>query len=569
MLPLNILIVEDEMISAMSIETMVTSLGYKVAGIVDTGEEVINRIREIKPDLILMDIILKGNMDGIETSEKLKEFYNVPVVYLTACTDELTFQRAKFTAPFGYIIKPFDERLLHITIEVALYKHEMEKTLREKAIEKEKEKYRVNIEGIFTSVSDGIIALDNELNITELNPAVRDILGFSREDIGKSFEKMVKECNCNKCVKLARDTIIQKKPQKMEFTECINNSIKVITISTSPLIDTDGIFSGVFMVIRDETKYYALEKELTERKSFAGIVGKSKEMQEVYSLLETLPDVSSNVLITGESGTGKELVAEALHYKGVRSKYPLVKMNCAALSQGLLESELFGHVKGAFTGAINNKIGRFQMADGGTIFLDEISDISPSTQIALLRVLQEREFERVGDSKTIRVNVRVIAATNRDLREKVRKGQFREDLYYRLKVMEIKLPPLRKRKEDIPLLTDFFIKEYNGEFKKNITGLSSDVQRVFMNYSWQGNIRELKNTIEHAFIISRKSIITMEDLPVEFRNMSPTLPAPYIKDEKMAIIEVLEKVKWNKSKAADLLGMSRQTIYRKIRDYEL
>ncbi|MEQ8187890.1 MAG: sigma 54-interacting transcriptional regulator [Candidatus Eremiobacterota bacterium] len=568
MIPLNILIVEDEMISAMSIETMVTSLGYKVAGIVDTGEEVINRIREIKPDLILMDIILKGKMDGIETSEKLKEFYNVPVVYLTACTDELTFQRAKLTAPFGYIIKPFDERLLHITIQVALYKHEMEEKLREKAIKKEKEKYRVNIEGIFTSVHDGIIALDNELNITELNPAVRDILGFSREDIGKSFEKLVKECNCNKCVKIARDTIIQKKPQKIEFTECINTSIKVITISTSSLIDTNGIFSGVVMVIRDETKYYALEKELTERKSFAGIVGKSKDMQDIYSLLETLPDVSSNVLITGESGTGKELVAEALHYKGVRSKYPLVKMNCAALSPGLLESELFGHVKGAFTGAIHDKIGRFQVADRGTIFLDEISDISPSTQIALLRVLQEREFERVGDSKTIRVNVRVIAATNRDLREKVRKGQFREDLYYRLKVMEIKLPPLRKRKEDIPLLTDFFIKQYNMEFKRNITGLSSDVQRVFMDYSWPGNIRELKNTIEHAFVVCRKSIITLEDLPAELKHIPPSIVS-YRNDEKLTIIEVLEKVRWNKSKAADILGVSRQTIYRKIREYGL
>jgi PAS domain S-box-containing protein len=569
MVPLKILIVEDEIVSAMAIENMLISMGYHVAGIMNNGEEVIDKISKIKPDLILMDIMLKGKFDGVETSEKLREFYNVPVVYITAYADERTFQRAKLTVPLGYIIKPFDERLLHITIEVALYKHEVEEKLKEKAIEKEKEKYRINIEGIFRSVQDGIISLDSELKIIELNPSIRNIWNLSRRDIGKSLGEVVKKCNCNRCVDIVKDTLRKKKPMKTEVLECKLNdpSGKIINLTTSPLIDVNGIFSGAVMVIRDETRRYTLEKELTERRSFAGIVGKSKEMQDIYSLLEILADISSNVLITGDSGTGKELIAEALHYRGCRSQKPLVKVNCGALSQNLLESELFGHVKGAFTGAISDKTGRFQKAHGGTIFLDEISDISPSTQIALLRVLQEKEFERVGDSKTIRVDVRVISATNKDLMEKVRKGHFREDLYYRLKVMEIRLPPLRKRKEDIPLLSEFFINRFNREFKKNITGLTSDAEKIFMDYFWPGNIRELKHAIEHAFVVSKQTVITMEDLPSEFKYISPSVSD--VKNEKETFLKTLEQVRWNKSKASEILGVSRQTVYRKMLEYGL
>ena len=239
-------------------------------------------------------------------------------------------------------------------------------------------------------------------------------------------------------------------------------------------------------------------------------------MQKIYALIKALAGVQTTVLITGESGTGKELVAEALHLAGDRSHKPLVKVNCSALPESLLESELFGHVKGAFTGAIRDNIGRFHRADGGTIFFDEIGDISPKVQLKLLRVLEEHEFERVGSSATTKVDVRLIAATNKNLFEQVGQGELREDLYYRLKVIEIRLPPLRERHEDIPLLIEHFRKGFNAKFKKNIEAISADVLKAFLKHPWPGNVRELEHTMEHAFVFCNHNIITFDNLPPEF-----------------------------------------------------
>jgi transcriptional regulator with PAS, ATPase and Fis domain len=274
----------------------------------------------------------------------------------------------------------------------------------------------------------------------------------------------------------------------------------------------------------------------------------------------------------GESGTGKELVAEALHYNGNRSHKPFVKVNCSALSENLLESELFGHVKGAFTGAVQDRVGRFQKADGGTIFLDEIGDISPRTQLQLLRVLQEREFERVGDSTPIKVDVRVVAATNQNLKEKIRRGEFREDLYYRLKVVEISMPPLRERREDIPLLVEHFLEKFNKKLSRDIVSVSSDVQKIFMEYPWPGNIRELEHTMEHAFILCRQKTITVNHLPSVFKEFIgfKTFTLEDVKvDEPHAIVQALNKTAWNKAGAARLLGISRRTIYRKMKEYKI
>jgi two-component system, NtrC family, response regulator HydG len=295
-------------------------------------------------------------------------------------------------------------------------------------------------------------------------------------------------------------------------------------------------------------------------------------MQAIYNLLESLTETNTTVLITGETGTGKELVAEALHYNSPEAVKPLVKVNCSALAENLLESELFGHVKGAFTGAIKEKIGRFQLADGGTIFLDEIGDLSPALQIKLLRVLQEKSFERVGDPRPISVELRVIAATNRDLREKIRQGEFREDLYYRLKVMEIELPPLRERHEDIPLLVEHFCDHFSKKLKKHITGVSDTVLNIFMNYHWPGNVRELEHALEHAFVLCRGDRIEIEHMPREIREYSSPQPIPPelpTFDEAEAIRRVLQKTDGNKAKAARLLGMSRRTLYRKIEYYHL
>jgi transcriptional regulator with GAF, ATPase, and Fis domain len=326
------------------------------------------------------------------------------------------------------------------------------------------------------------------------------------------------------------------------------------------------------MVIRDETRLVDLERDLHERQQLQNIIGKSAEMQKIYSFIENLADIQTTVLITGENGTGKGLVAEALHYHKTGIKKPLVVVNCTALSDNLLESELFGHVKGAFTGAISDRIGRFQKADGGTIFLDEIGDISNTMQLRLLRVLQEMEFERVGDSTPIKVNVRIIAATNQDIRKRVRQGKFREDLYHRLRVVELDIPPLRERREDIPLLVEHFIEKFNKKFNKNIQSISMDVQRIFMSYKWPGNVRELQHTMEHAFVLCNEAVITKDCLQIDFQD-SNAADTQSIKNkrryDKQAIVQALKETGWNKAKAARLLGIARRTIYLKIYEYDI
>jgi transcriptional regulator with PAS, ATPase and Fis domain len=283
-------------------------------------------------------------------------------------------------------------------------------------------------------------------------------------------------------------------------------------------------------------------------------------------LIENLAEVDTTVLITGESGTGKELVAEALHYRSDRRDSTLVKVNCAALPENLLESELFGHIKGSFTGALKDKIGRFEQAHGGTIFLDEIGDISPAMQVRLLRVLQNKEIEKVGATGTIKVDVRIVAATNQDLLKRVREDEFREDLYYRLRVVQIPMPPLRDRREDIPLLIDHFVKAFNQKFKRNISGLSESATTQMTRYDWPGNIRELQHAIEHAFVLCRQDVVDVCHLPPEFNEMqlSDTAGHDEPDDELARVTAALEKTGWNKSKAARLLGVSRRTIYRKM-----
>ena len=314
-----------------------------------------------------------------------------------------------------------------------------------------------------------------------------------------------------------------------------------------------------------------LERDIEKRHRFQNIVGKSDRMQVIYSLIEDLADLSATVLITGESGTGKELVAEALHYGGKRRDKPFVKVNCSALSETILESELFGHVKGAFTGADKDKVGRFQKAGDGTIFLDEIGDISPYFQKRLLRVLQEKEFEQVGDTTAKKMKARVLAATNQDLLEKVRCGEFRKDLYYRLRVVALNLPPLRDRREDIPLLLRHFLKHFSNELGKEITDVSKDVLKLFMECPWPGNIRELKNTLEHICILCKDSSITVDDLPADFADLARPETSFGIgdTDTPQAILLALEESKWNKTRAAHLLGISRRTLYRKLDEHNM
>ena len=321
---------------------------------------------------------------------------------------------------------------------------------------------------------------------------------------------------------------------------------------------------------RERKKTKTLKKALEERFGLENIVGKNHKMQAIYDLIEDISQSDSTVLIQGESGTGKELIARAIHVLSPRKERPFVVANCSAYAQTLLESELFGHEKGAFTGAIRRKKGRFELADGGSIFLDEIGEIPPTTQLVLLRVLQEKKFERVGGEDTIKVDVRVIAATNRNLAQDMMSGRFREDLYYRLNVIPVMVPPLRERKDDIPLLVKHFLEVYSTASSKAIRGFSEEVIQIFLDYDWPGNVRELQNVVEHAVILAKGEMITQIDLP---HSLKETFPRTYadissLKDtEKNLILKVLKETDGNKYQAAKRLGITRSTLYGKLRKH--
>ena len=316
-----------------------------------------------------------------------------------------------------------------------------------------------------------------------------------------------------------------------------------------------------------------LKEELDTNKTFESIIGKSAEMQKIFEMVRRVSSSKASVLITGESGVGKELIANAIHNLSPRKDNPLIKVHCAALSETLLESELFGHEKGAFTGAVARKRGRFELAHGGTIFLDEIGEIDQNVQIKILRVLQDKRFERVGGEETVETDVRVITATNRDLEKEIVEGRFREDLYYRLNVVHIHVPPLRERKDDIPLMVSSFIKEFAKENGKNITSIDSQARAALYKYDWPGNIRQLRNSIESAVVMCVGDILTLDDFPPTISQHSSQdivqIPAGLTLDaaEKIYINETLAANSGNKSKTADVLAIGRKTLHRKLAEY--
>jgi two-component system response regulator HydG len=559
----KILVVDDEDSIRFTFENFLSNEGYSVSTARDY-DEAISRISEAAFDVVFTDIIL-GNRTGIDILKEIKRVKNnCPVIMITGYPNVETASEAVRLGAFDYIPKPVRQTTLIHVAHLAL---------QHKFLRDENEKYRLNLEAIFRSVKDAIVTVDKDMLMVEVNDAAQHICGISRSQIGESFRSLPNTCT-GKCLEALKKTIASKDTVELQRTECKYNGRfkQVVTINTSPLIARSGEFSGAVLVVRDETILDDLERNLKKRQHFHNIIGQNSIMQKIYALIEDLADVQTTVLITGESGTGKELIAEAIHYAGKRSNDLLVKVNCSALSETLLESELFGHVRGAFTGADMEKTGRFQRAAGGTIFLDEIGDVSHRMQLKLLRVLQEKVIERVGDSTPIKVDVRVIAATNQDLHRKVKLGQFREDLYYRLKVMELVLPPLRERKDDIPFLVSHCLQKLNKKLNKDIDAVSEDVQKIFMDYSWPGNIRELENTLEHAFIVCHQKTITIDHLPQSLRDFySRKIPASFDEEAigQKAILEALERTGGNKSKAARLLGINVRTIYRKLKKFNI
>jgi two-component system response regulator HydG len=445
----KILIVEDQFIEANNLQEMLETAGYRVTGIARSVPKALELIGENKPDLVLLDIFLKGPLTGIDLAKQLRQ-QNIPFVYLSANSDKNTLDAAKATHPSGFLVKPFREKDVLVMLEIARYAYEH-------------------------------------------NP------DSPRRKVDKS---------------------------------------KVDTTS---------------------------QKEIT----FDGIIGKSKGLHDVLRYINIAAPVDTSVLLLGESGTGKERIAESIHERSSRAGKPLVKVNCTALPPALVESILFGHERGAFTGALEKRIGKFEMAQGGTIFLDEVGEMPPDIQAKFLRALQEREIERIGNNQSIKIDVRVIAATNRNLEKEVAEGRFRMDLYFRLNVFPIHIPPLRERNEDIPVLAKHFIRLYASRYNKPVTNLADHLFKDLSAYPWPGNIRELEHLMERSVLMSEGDTIT--HLPnfqpnKTFAKAETSLTSSVKTMEEMErdyILQVLEKCKGKvsgKGGAAELLGMNVSTL---------
>ncbi|MBN1568634.1 MAG: sigma 54-interacting transcriptional regulator [Acidobacteria bacterium] len=425
---------------------------------------------------------------------------------------------------------------------------------------------------ILDSINEGVFTVDLEWRITAFNRAAEHITQVSRrEALGQQCCDVFRASICENACALRR-TMSSGKPILNATAHIISRSGEriPIRISTALLKDDKGHIIGGVETFRDLSSIEQLQKELKARYTFEDIVGHSAAMIKLFEILPQIADSSSTVLIEGPSGTGKELFARAIHSLSPRKKKPFIAINCAALPDTLLESELFGHKAGAFTDARRDKPGRFALANGGTLFLDEIGDISPAMQIRLLRVLQERMIEPLGSVEPTRVDVRIVTATNRDLAQLVQEGRFREDLYYRIRVICMRLPSLSQRREDIPLLVEHLVAKLNRIQGKEIEGVSEEVMAQLMEYEYPGNVRELENIIEQAFVLCRGPIIELHHLPAELRPSDPasyhgTNPMSLEAMEKLLISEALRRHKGSRSKAAKQLGINPSTLYRKLK----
>ena len=555
----HILVIDDEESLRFTLGTFLQDKGYLVTT-ASSFTEAEQLIQQSFFDLVFLDIQL-GQHSGLDLLKKIRNHLAyTPVVMITGAPDVSTAAEAVRQGAFDYIPKPIRQETLLRVAQMAL-KH--------KTVVDQREHFRAHLSAIFSSVRDGLMLVDQHQNILEANQALINLFGLPGNVIGMSLAQLPKNIRAT-FTEIVERTLMTNEPLVSQRLEITGPSQKqcILNLSAAPCLEDTGNPMGVVLTVRDETRLETLEKGMQKRQKFEHIVGRSEPVQAMFALIENLAEVDTTVLIAGESGTGKELVAEALHYRSDRRDNTLVKVNCAALPENLLESELFGHIKGSFTGAIKDKIGRFEQAHGGTIFLDEIGDISPALQVRLLRVLQNKEIEKVGATGTIKVDVRIVAATNQDLMKKVRNDEFREDLYYRLRVVQIPMPPLRKRREDIPLLIEHFIDLYNQRFSRHMQGIDAAAAKQMTSYDWPGNIRELQHAVEHAFVMCRGEIISLEHLPPELQDPTDPMPSDesVAEDDVTRIVTALEKSGGNKSKAARLLGMSRRTIYRKMEE---
>ena len=578
----NILIVDDEESLRLTFEMFLHREGYKNIHTAATLKQALELIQTLTFDLIISDIVLEGDK-GTDLLRHIRETgINCPVVMITGFPNLDSASEAVRYGAFDYISKPVNKEKLLKLVHQALKYRELE--LEKQELIRKNETYQYYLEAIFSSVKDAIIAVDNDLNILRLNQSAQRWLDEFRVEVTDKVEKIPGEMGAA-CLKDARQVIETGQVIREHLVECVkpDGTVKMLLLNGAPLETVDEDVKGAVLVARDITVNQ--DKDLLDnRDQFHGFIGASEVMQGVFRMIENVGQVDTSVLITGESGTGKELAAEALHSESSRSSMALIKVDCAALAEDLLESELFGHRKGAFTGADRDRPGRLLQADKSTLFLDEIGDITPRMQLRLLRFLQEMTFTPVGSDNPVKVDVRVIAATNVDLKEKVRQGLFREDLYYRLKVVEVYLPPLRDRPQCIPLLINHFLIFFCEKHGRRIHSVSDRAMEVLLNYSWPGNVRELRHVMERGCVLCDGQNLLVEHLPDDLAYKGLSSPSDDIRelgkqpedvmkveepDAKQALVNALELAGGNKSKAAKLLSIDRSTLYRRMRRFQI
>ncbi|MEO8661358.1 MAG: sigma 54-interacting transcriptional regulator [Bryobacteraceae bacterium] len=591
-MPERILIVEDERITAEHLHDVLVDFGYEVTGLASSGAEAIANAEKEHPDLALMDIRIKGELDGTETARILRERFDIPVVYLTAHADRETLGRAKEAGPLGYLVKPFQEAELQAGIEIALHKHRTDRQSRSR---------NELLTSALESLGQGIIWVDRGGAVTLLNAAAEAWTGWSQQDaIGKSVDRVFALIDGDTAQPVTAPPSEVLRGMKSGIHELAAGVLLVprtrggrsVAGTIAPIVDLDGSTAGAVIVFGAATSPPQTSQPVPnsswEEDSVAfgrfRLVAASPAMKQLIRFSRRVAESeASTVLLEGESGTGKDVMAQFMHHFGKRKAGPFIALNCAAIPETLLESELFGYEKGAFTDARSQKRGLFEVATGGTIFLDEIGEMPLLVQAKMLRVLEDQVFRRLGGVQDIQVELRIVAATNRKLTDIVKSGAFRLDLYYRLNVIQVTIPALRDRKEDVLPLAQYFVGVYNQKYSGRIRGLSESALKHLHQYDWPGNVRELRNTIERAVLLEETQWIEasslrmrsteMEQEALPGQNVAPTQaasPDMNLKQVQLGMIqEALKRADGNQTKAAAILGISRDTLRYRMKKLNL